>query len=63
MTLSDYAFEQPEVEVAREAMRCISNALILMAPLRQMFVDLGNAPKTAVKLRVSLTDWLACARC
>jgi hypothetical protein len=33
-------------------MRCLANALLLKEPPRQMFVDLGVAPKAAEMLKV-----------
>ncbi|KAI5281047.1 hypothetical protein KEM54_003423, partial [Ascosphaera aggregata] len=51
-TLSRYAFQSSSVEVSRESLRCLANALLLNAPMRQIFVDLGNGPRVAEKLKV-----------
>lgn len=37
--------------MSREALRCLANALVLNEPARQVFVDLGFAPKAAARLR------------
>ncbi|KAI5294901.1 hypothetical protein KEM52_002906 [Ascosphaera acerosa] len=55
-TLSRYAFHSADVEVSREAMRCLANALLLEPSMRQIFVDLGNGPKAAEKLKAANSD-------
>ncbi|KAI1932226.1 hypothetical protein LOZ65_000812 [Ophidiomyces ophidiicola] len=54
--LSSYGFGEKDPEIAREALRCLANALLLEQNTRQMFVDLGNAPKAAELYREENSD-------
>ncbi|KMU84216.1 hypothetical protein CIHG_02002 [Coccidioides immitis H538.4] len=49
--LSSYGFGEKDVEISREALRCLANALFLEKETRQIFVDLGNGHKAAEKLK------------
>jgi hypothetical protein len=49
-TLSRYALDYGTTPTSKEALRCIANALLLATKLRQIFVDLGCAPKAAERL-------------
>ncbi|KAH7135487.1 guanine nucleotide exchange factor synembryn-domain-containing protein [Dendryphion nanum] len=51
-TLCRYAFEGNDLPSSQEALRCIANALLLKPSTRQILVNLGYAPKAAMKLRV-----------
>jgi len=50
--LVHYGFDGSPSETSREAMRCLSNAMILKEPTRQMVADLGVAPKATSRLKV-----------
>ncbi|WEW59514.1 hypothetical protein PRK78_004988 [Emydomyces testavorans] len=54
--LSLYGFGENKPEIAREALRCLANALLLEKSTRQIFVDLGNGVKAAEKLRENNSD-------
>ncbi|KAI5370640.1 putative guanine nucleotide exchange factor, Ric8 [Septoria linicola] len=50
--LSRYGLDAQETsEASREALRCLANAFLLHEPSRQVFVDLGYAPKAAERLK------------
>lgn len=42
--------------MSREALRCLANAFLLNESCRQIFVDIGYAPKAAVRLKVDDRD-------
>lgn len=48
--------DQQNLDVSREALRCLANAFLLHEPSRQVFVDLGYAPKVAERLKVDHRD-------
>ena len=50
--LSRYGLDQGSTDTSREALRCLANAFLLNEPCRQIFVDLGYAPKAADRLKV-----------
>lgn len=52
-TLCKYGFNSTDIAIAREALRCLANALLLAQETRQIFVDLGFAEKAAEKFKVS----------
>ncbi|QVM09870.1 hypothetical protein D8B26_004530 [Coccidioides posadasii str. Silveira] len=54
--LSSYGFGEKDVEISREALRCLANALFLEKETRQIFVDLGNGHKAAEKLKEDNSD-------
>ncbi|EEP77640.1 predicted protein [Uncinocarpus reesii 1704] len=54
--LSSYGFDESDPEVAREALRCLANALLLEKSTRQIFVDLGNGIRAAEKLKEENSD-------
>jgi hypothetical protein len=50
--LSNYGLDRADApETSREALRCLANAFLLDEPCRQIFVDLGYAPKAARRLK------------
>ncbi|KAI9841332.1 MAG: hypothetical protein M1837_000765 [Sclerophora amabilis] len=49
-TLARHGFSG-DTATSREALRCLANALFLKADARQVFVDLGYAPKASERLR------------
>ncbi|KAI5303177.1 hypothetical protein KEM56_007827 [Ascosphaera pollenicola] len=51
-----YCKDTPNAEVSRESLRCLANALLLNVPMRQIFVDLGNGPRVAEKLKNDNSD-------
>ena len=55
-TLSQYAFDSEPLDISREALRCIANALLLDPRLRQVFVDLGYSDKAADRLKKQDSD-------
>lgn len=59
LTLSKYAFDQQDLAIAREASRCLANAMLLNESCRQTFLDLGYADK-AVKRLEEVTSPLHC---
>lgn len=55
--LSKYGLDAQEPsEASREALRCLANAFLLHEPSRQVFVDLGYAPKAAERLKGESSD-------
>lgn len=54
-TLSQYAFDVQNLHVAREASRCLANAMLLSEKSRQTFLDLGYVDKAAKRLEVHVT--------
>ncbi|PHH83698.1 hypothetical protein CDD82_4660 [Ophiocordyceps australis] len=46
-----HAFFSPSSETARAALRVLANAMLLRAETRQMFVDLGFAPRACYELK------------
>ncbi|KAK6434284.1 hypothetical protein LTR95_009530 [Oleoguttula sp. CCFEE 5521] len=50
-TVSHYGLQSEKQPVSREAMRCLANAMLLSEPSRQIFVDLGHAPRVAERLK------------
>ena len=50
-TLSHYAFGEFSPTTSHEASRCIANTLLLKPALRQVFIDLGLAPKAVDRLQ------------
>ncbi|KAF1956995.1 hypothetical protein CC80DRAFT_491855 [Byssothecium circinans] len=55
-TLAHYAFDEADVQVNQEALRCIANALLLEPKTRQMLADLDYAPKAADRLKSESID-------
>ncbi|EME50258.1 hypothetical protein DOTSEDRAFT_118881 [Dothistroma septosporum NZE10] len=51
LTLSKYGLGKESSNTSREALRCLANAFLLDEPSRQIFVDLGYAPKAAEHLK------------
>ena len=49
-----YGVDGETAEVRRTALRCVANALLLDANMRQIFVDIGYAGKLAEDLKVLL---------
>jgi hypothetical protein len=49
--LCRHSFEGNSPKTARAALKCLANVMLLEASTRQMFVDLGFAPKAAEKLK------------
>ncbi|KAI9724167.1 MAG: hypothetical protein M1828_003912 [Chrysothrix sp. TS-e1954] len=62
--MSRYAFDGSSELLSREALRCLANALFLRPPVRQTFIDLGYAGRTADKYaRIdSFENEFLCAR-
>lgn len=64
-TIAQYGVNGETPEEQRAALRCIANALLLDADMRQVFVDTGLAGKLAERLKVGHstaicvndTDW------
>ncbi|KAF2171521.1 hypothetical protein M409DRAFT_63757 [Zasmidium cellare ATCC 36951] len=54
--LSKYGMDREANPASREALRCLANAFLLNEPSRQIFVDLGYAPKAADRLKVDNRD-------
>ena len=54
--LSTYGFDRGTDPASREALRCLANAFLLNEPSRQLFVDLGYAPKAADRLKSDNRD-------
>ncbi|KAK5109991.1 hypothetical protein LTR62_006358 [Meristemomyces frigidus] len=54
--LSKYGLDADASTTSREALRCLANAFLLDEPSRQIFVDLGYAPKAAERLKVHHND-------
>ncbi|KAI9754396.1 MAG: hypothetical protein M4579_004734 [Chaenotheca gracillima] len=50
-TLCRHGLDGNTLSTSREALRCLANALFLKADTRQMFVDLGYAPKAVDRLK------------
>ncbi|KAI7715574.1 hypothetical protein KC353_g6000 [Hortaea werneckii] len=55
-TLSRYALDGDTSNASREALRTLANAFLLNEASRQVFVDLGYAPKAADRLKVDNRD-------
>lgn len=54
--LSKHGLDRENNAPSREALRCLANAFLLNEPSRQIFVDLGYAPKAAERLKVDNRD-------
>ncbi|KAJ5632499.1 Guanine nucleotide exchange factorRic8 [Penicillium lividum] len=54
--LVQYGVEGETVDVCRAALRCVANALLLDANMRQVFVDTGYGGKLAEKLKVDNSE-------
>lgn len=54
--MSRYGLDKASDATSREALRCLANALLLNVPARQIFVDLGYAPRAAERLKVDSVD-------
>lgn len=50
--LARYGIDGETADVRRAALRCVANALLLDAKMRQVFVDTGYASKLAERLKV-----------
>ncbi|KAI9834686.1 MAG: hypothetical protein M1826_000088 [Phylliscum demangeonii] len=50
-TLTRHSFDSNSPTTSREALRCLANALVLEPSTRQIFVDLGCAPKAVDRLK------------
>lgn len=50
-TLTRHAFNSPSNVTARNAMRCLANAMLIKPEARQIFVDLGYEAKACNKLK------------
>ncbi|KAF2197513.1 hypothetical protein GQ43DRAFT_444195 [Delitschia confertaspora ATCC 74209] len=55
-TLCRYAFDNSNVQVSQEALRCLANALLLRSEARQILVNLEYASKAAEKLKSESID-------
>lgn len=55
-TLARYGLDHESSSTSQEALRCLANAFLLNEPSRQIFVDLGFAPKAADRLKVDDRD-------
>ncbi|KAK6430672.1 hypothetical protein LTR95_013172 [Oleoguttula sp. CCFEE 5521] len=55
-TLSHYGLQTNSQAVSREALRCLANAMLLNGPSRQIFIDLGHAPRVAERLKDADVD-------
>lgn len=58
--LSKYAFDVQDLGVAREASRCLANAMLLKEGPRQIFIDLGYVDKAVKRLEVEYITYLLC---
>lgn len=52
--LMKYGVDGESPDVRRAALRCVANALLLDAKMRQIFVDTGYGEKLAENLKVLL---------
>lgn len=50
--LAQHGFKNSNLDVSREALRCLANALLLCPAARQVFVNLGYAVHAAERLKV-----------
>ncbi|EFX03961.1 hypothetical protein CMQ_889 [Grosmannia clavigera kw1407] len=55
-TLTKHAFNSSSTITSRNALRCLANALLIKPETRQIFVDLGYAPKACNKLKSANLD-------
>lgn len=51
-TLVRYGVDGENADIRRTALRCVANALLLDAKMRQVFVDTGYGGKLAERLKV-----------
>ena len=51
-TLCQHGFDGNSLHTGRLALRCLANVMLLKPETRQIFVDLGYAPKAAECLKV-----------
>ena len=52
LMLCKHSFDGNSLTTGREALKCLANVMLLKASTRQIFVDLGYAPKAADLLKV-----------
>lgn len=55
-TLASYAFGNEDIEVSREALRCLANTLYLHPPARQIFVDIEGPEKACEQFNANSVD-------